>query len=130
MTQQHPITPPLELRQRWINVGRHQDLCNAYEYVADRAAQWGYDQVKADIKRERQEAADEELEACIQWMIKMGYWGEDGQAISMLRAARRPKPKSEKQQALEAFDRIEYAPNEAEDFAIILRALESIPDEQ
>jgi len=34
-----------------------------------------------------------------------------------------------KEQALDAFDRIEYAPSEAEDFAIIRRALEQLPDD-
>jgi hypothetical protein len=89
--------------------------------------QWGFDQANADIERERQEAADQELEACVAWL---DGFDREGWAAEQLRAARRPKPKSEKQQALEAFDRIEYAPSEAEDFAIILRALQSIPDEQ
>jgi len=74
-----------------------------------------------------QAGADTELEACCEWLRKRRGW-ED--VTGPLRAARRPKPKSEKQQALEAFDRIEYAPSEAEDFAIIRHALEQLPDEQ
>jgi hypothetical protein len=52
---------------------------------------------------------DYELEECIQWMVTMGYWGEDGKAIPALRAARRPSPKppSLKGQALEQLDCVE-----------------------
>ena len=64
------------------------------------------------------------LEACCQVAREYGF------NEALLHRIRRPKPKSEKQQALDAFDRIEYAPSEAEDFATILRAIKSIPDEQ
>jgi hypothetical protein len=112
MTQQHPITPPPQLVGDWIAEADELDLLTPsnFIHVANRAAQWG---------------ADQELEACCEWVTeRTDSYG------SKLRAARRPKNPSLKDQALEAFDRIEYAPSEAEDFAIIRRAIESIPDDQ
>lgn len=81
-----------------------------------------------------QKIADQELEACINWMRTMGYWGEDGVAISKLRAARRPKPPSLKEQALKALKNIDDV-CESEGFSlpddtdIIRRALEMLPNE-
>ena len=125
--QQHPITPPPELVHRWY---KDAPWAGNTTYVADKAAQWGADQANADIERKLQEAADQELEACIKVIADHKWFANPVHRIVELRAARRPEPKSEKQQALDAFDRIEYAPNEAEDFAIIRRAIEQLPDEQ
>jgi hypothetical protein len=82
MTQQHPITPPPELVEQWV--------ADANEYVeqeeyafANRAAQWG---------------ADQELEACCLWLN--GGSKIDYDTAALLRAARRPKPPSLKEQAL------------------------------
>jgi hypothetical protein len=109
-----PITPPPELVQQWVDTyfgGRvsHVDL-------AAQVAQWG---------------ADQELEACCEWMTRMGYWGDDGKAIPALRVARRPKPSSLKEQALEI---VKGTPvNSAglysyEHVEIIRRALEQLDD--
>jgi len=131
MTEQnYPITPPRKLVQQWSKKGYGLPDTIFFEYVANCSAQWGFDQAKADIKRERQEAADQELEACIEVIADHKWFANPVHRIVELRTARRPKPPSLKEQALEAFDRIEYAPNEAEDFAIIRRAIESIPDDQ
>jgi hypothetical protein len=84
--------------------------------LARQAAQWG---------------ADQELEACIDWMIRMGYWGDDGKAIPALRASRRPKP-SLKEQALQALTEADLGSTEAEwsqRFDTIRRALEALPDD-
>jgi hypothetical protein len=43
MTQEHPVTPPPELLNRWDMEGRHQDYCTVTEYVAFHSAQWGAD---------------------------------------------------------------------------------------
>jgi hypothetical protein len=70
---QHPITPPPELVQQW----RHSWLPSHGEfvdYVATQSAQWG---------------ADQELEACCEWLDDASLH-LDG---SYLRAARRPSPK-------------------------------------
>jgi hypothetical protein len=84
MTQQHFITPPPKLVVQWIKECSQPDNPRWQEYeqdIAALAAQWG---------------ADQELEACCEWLMLNGY----GTAISRLRAARRPNPPSLKEQAL------------------------------
>ena len=84
---QHPITPPPELVKQWRkSAPADAAVNNAYErHIATRAAQW---------------AADIELEACCEWVkSKQTYWAHDE-----LRATRRPKPPSLKEQALAALD--------------------------
>jgi len=80
MTNQHPITPPPELVQQWYQEADNQ-LSPYYVYIAHQAAQWG---------------ADQELEACCH------YFARDlRESLALeLRAARRPKPPSLKEQAL------------------------------
>jgi SNF2 family DNA or RNA helicase len=112
MTEQnHPITPPTELVQKW------KDECHkAHEpfllHVANCSAQWG---------------ADQELEACCEWVSE--YVPYLPESEDKLRAARRPK--SEKQQALEDLDDLEA---DLAKYGMgfkttnIRRALESIPN--
>jgi len=79
MTENHPLTPPPELVQQWV--AEANEYIEQEEYAfANRAAQWG---------------ADQELEACCEW-LEPNYSG-----IEYLRSARRPKPPSLKEQALE-----------------------------
>ena len=102
--QEHPITPPPELVQQWLKGCPGKTALS----VATQAARWG---------------ADQELEACIKWVKKRDWtWTTD-----QLRAARRPKPLSEADQALEALDRIDQLPT-AEDQRIIRRALERLKE--
>ena len=111
MTDQHPITPPLELVQQWSDSSpiQHSDESWAYElFIADQAARWG---------------SDQELEACIELLKADGYKA----LASPLRAARRPKPPSLKAQALEAMHR-NWNPHNNDDFATIRRALEALND--
>ena len=110
----HPITPPDELVEEWIQSTRSNDCIGSYpenyEYlVAARAARWG---------------ADQELEACCQ---EVHDWYGNG---SRLRDARRPKPPSLKEQAIELVDRIEKAESvwAMSELDIIRRALEALPD--
>ena len=98
MTQEHPITPPPELFAEWIassmkTVGRTipENDRGATGLIAGevaiQAARWG---------------ADQELEACCEWIYKLM---DRGLEWSMdLRAARRPKPPSLKEQALLQLD--------------------------
>jgi hypothetical protein len=68
MTNQHPITPPLELVQQWVDMLSSR----SDQVVFNLAAQWG---------------ADQELEACCAWLkaaIASPAW------VKELRAARRP----------------------------------------
>ena len=84
--QQHPITPPPELRKLWAQQAQRLDPHDPIawlDYVATCAAQWGPDQ---------------ELEACCEWTQ---YYAE---CADSLRAARRPKPPSLKKQALLQLD--------------------------
>jgi len=81
MTQEHPITPPPELVEQWAS----ESL--ATQHLCTKAARWG---------------ADMELEACCEWIYKLM---DRGLEWSMdLRIARRPKPPSLKEQALQALD--------------------------
>lgn len=90
------------------------------------------DQAEANIERERQEAADQELEACCEWILN--ETSDDG-FIANLSAARRPKPSSLKEQALQALnDAVKMAddtPPEgicSDQANIIRRALEQLDD--
>ena len=103
MTDKHPITPPPELIAKWAS-----NMCGYYE-----AAQWG---------------ADQELEACCEWVeseIGRKEWAAE------LRTARRSKPPSLKEQALAELnlttdsDGAELSRTQVE---LIRRALESFPD--
>ncbi len=109
----HPITPPPELVQQWWEqADQYQDDPKTYfDYVATEAAQWG---------------ADQELEACCDWL----HWqnlATHADLIPSLRAARRPKPPNLKEQALDelktSFD-MGYLKKEATN--IIRRALEQL----
>jgi hypothetical protein len=103
----HPITPPPELVQQWINKNPGQSLP-----LATRAAQWG---------------ADQELEACCEWLEKnVGRW----EIPLELRDARRPKPPSLKEQALEALAHILNNSSTQLGADTIRRALEQLPDHE
>lgn len=122
---EHLIRPPEDLRREWLHddnfpfvSGTHDLLTltkDRLNSVIDKAASW---------------AADKELEACLDWVSNNDHtWKSD-----QLRRARRPKPPSLKQQALEALeaedDRIPLRSLETgERFELIRRALESIPDD-
>jgi hypothetical protein len=111
MTDQHPITPPPELIKQWVSESNHNDPL--FAQVAVMAARWG---------------ADQELEACVEH-LKNNSWAPNS-GIKLLRAARRPKPPSLKEQAHTELDRlIALIPTEG---AIAMaeplrRALEALP---
>ena len=112
-----PITPPLEMLQQWAseywgNPG--ECLGNGEKYIAAQSAQWG---------------ADQELEACCEWLDRR-LFGRD--EIAELRAARRPKPLSLKEVALEDLRSIELLQKEHKIIACtfnIRRALEALPND-
>jgi hypothetical protein len=105
MTNQHLITPPPELVQQWF-----REVSGApVEHIATCAAQWG---------------ADQELEACCAW-IRGRSWDL---APDELRAARRPKPPSLKEQALETLKYPKDLWSEIE-VDTIRRALEALPND-
>jgi len=111
MTEKHPITPPPELVQQWVDTyfGGQISQSNFHVDLAARAAQWG---------------ADQELEACCGWVHRYARLGKE------LRAARRPKPPSLKEQALDVLETLfqrSFAVGEAERDTIA-RALEQLDD--
>ncbi len=109
----HPITPPPELVQQWMDDLYHepgQFVSSDDKALATRAAQWG---------------ADQELEACCAYLVRCAQW--EPEDVAELRAARRPKPPSLKEQALDelvAAERLYPA-----DWSTIRRALEALPND-
>ena len=133
----HPITPPPELVQQWFLSARAMPVDQWVTDVATQAARWGADQqLKLDteqINQAWQKGADQELEACCEWLnCELGTgWGHG----TKLRAARRPKPPSLKERAMQAMDRVdviwatdEFGKETMDDINAIRRALESLPD--
>jgi hypothetical protein len=113
------ITPPPKLVQQWMFefYGAHIVPGKEWAGLANRAAQWG---------------ADQELEACLR-LVEIDA-GEDAYDFARyIRAARRPKPPSLKEQALEQLDgiaavfRMSHGGNLVCD--TIRRALEALPDD-
>ncbi len=116
MTQQHPITPPSKLVQQW-ELGATLDRKTGLTWTqafATRAAQWG---------------ADQELEACCEWIAAYPWLDHPELLIKQLRAARRPNPPSLKEQALALVEQHEdgWRPS-PKDWDTIRRALEALPD--
>ena len=110
MIEQHPITPPPELVEDWIEIAKPlpQRPPNPGD-LADLAARWG---------------ADQELEACCEALRQKGV-----PAWSMLRSCRRPKPPSLKEQALLAIDVAVADDRLSPDVSnIVRRALEQLDD--
>ena len=102
--QQHPITPPPELVEKWINMFEfHSDAV-----VLTEVAQWG---------------ADQELEECCEWLKSVGLH------TYALHTARRPKPPSLKEQALHELNDV-YNRDKIEDstYDTIRCALEQLDD--
>jgi hypothetical protein len=118
MTQEHPITPTPELITKWIEnyFGCAVDgtLCDLETAIATRAAQWG---------------ADQELEACCEYLVRCAQW--EPEDVEELRSARRPKPPSLKEQALEELEQLRSDAKSMGmgfDAPTIRRALEQLDD--
>ena len=113
MTNQHPITPPPELVGQWSETIYQQTEQDDERdlYIATKAAQWG---------------ADQELEACCEWFVR--DW-TDIETADKLRAARRPKPPSLKEQALEVVTGLEKRWDLQCDLTLLRRAIEALPND-
>ncbi len=109
MTEQHRITPPPSLVEQWCREYGIEQLSTLACFIADKAAEWG---------------ADQELELCCEWLTVNDY---DFIPLD-LHAARRPKPPSLKQQALEALDHILNNSSTELGASTIRRALEQLDD--
>jgi hypothetical protein len=105
----HPITPPPELIEKWHSTSPLDRSVT----VATQAARWG---------------ADQELNECCHLLRLQGF-----DVVDDLRATRRPKPLSLKQQALAT---LEEEPDDGKELLvfdtaqvnIIRRALEQLDD--
>ena len=114
---EHPITPPPELVQR---------LCDAAFLRGADGVSRGEIEVSL-ILEAFAAGADQELEACCEWLPKYCPWDAD-----QLRAARRPKPPSLKEQALEALNQADEGLNESawqQRSDTIRQALEALPND-
>jgi hypothetical protein len=88
---------------------------------------YGLPQMRA-IEKAYQAGADQELEAIQKEIITQAWFADPRHRLAQLRAARRPKPPSLKEQALNEFDSL-LGDSEAAGAAVILRALEALPDD-
>jgi len=101
----HPITPPPEMVNEWVRM---------LEFLPDKqvfseVAQWG---------------ADQELEACIAF-VRRGPWCSE-----KLRAARRPKPPTDKELAIrELGDAYDKGKIDDTTYDTIRKALEALPND-
>ena len=115
-TEQHPITPPLELVDKWYF--ESIDLKEKILYISTQAARWG---------------ADQELEACCEWIEDQLGMPPDSRkrVISKLVATRRPKPPSLKEQALALLqtDPENQLFLSEKGIAILRKALEALPND-
>jgi len=108
MDNQHPITPPPELVAQWADMLSHRSDHDVFA----QAARWG---------------ADQELEACCEW-IHNWYGNGSGEVVGNLLAARRPEPPTLNSIALQMLGTIErdahYLPEITD---TIRKALEALP---
>ena len=114
MSDNHPITPSPELVKQWVTETWHEGttvlVAASDAHIAAQAAKWG---------------SNQELEACCEWVeseIGRKEWAAE------LRTARRPKPPSLKEQALEAQQRMWNGESTHGDWQLIRRALEQLDD--
>ena len=113
MTNQHPITPPPELIKQWVSESNHNDPL--FAQIAVMAARWG---------------SDTELEACCEWFqefYKTESWVKHD--LKHFRAARRPKPRTQKELALLELADV-YGRDKIDDvtYDTIRVALEALPE--
>jgi hypothetical protein len=113
MTNQHPITPPPDLVQRWIaRYEKHSWDPQIYaDLLSCAAARWG---------------ADQELEACCE-VLSQELVRDGKNAATDLRIIRRPKPPTLKEQALDELTSAERL--YPADWSTIRRAIEALPND-
>jgi len=119
----HPLKVPQDLAERlWLESADKSPQCNTFRahVFAQKIAQW---------------AADQELEAIIHWLITGPYGfsvaANHKNLVHDLRSARRPKPPSLHQQALQLLETYKTSGVmlTADQADTIRRALEALPDE-
>ena len=109
MNNENPITAPWGLVEKFLVEKPENE--HTYIYLATRFARWGWDKRGAAIEKELQEARDQELNECCEWLKEaknhgLGY--ECGRSLAnKYRATRRPKQPGQAEKALEQLDLIE-----------------------
>jgi len=118
MSTDPSITPPPELLAKlWREASAGRDdapigeIFNHGVYLAYRAG------------------ADQELEACCEWVSQWRCMVGGNRPEVGLRAARRPKPPSLKELALALLDKAEDPSWDINDFSIVRQALEALPND-
>jgi hypothetical protein len=123
MTNPHPITPPPELRRQWLDNDHFLFATGTNDLLAITR-----DRLDSVINQCAAWAADQELEACCQWLTS--EYDDRGFAQALrLRCDRRPDPPTLKEQAIAALNEIEdhmLGPTTQE--KLIRRALEALDD--
>lgn len=110
--QQHPITPPPELVSQI-----HHEALHGSDGQIDFELRLIHSAYRA--------GADQELEACCEWLAPdLLYRGQSLQRVNDLRAARRPKPKSQAEKALTALEK--WTEDEYGEVGLIRAALERL----
>lgn len=105
MTQENPMKPSQNLVDKWVAM---LEYCEDIDVFTD-IAQWG---------------ADQELEACCEWLV-----ANDWKSVHQdLFAARRPAPPTKKEALDELFLSFDRGYLKKESAELIRRALESLPD--
>jgi len=104
----YPITPPPELVEQWWEATVPNCGTSVKTQLCTQAAQWG---------------ANQELDACCEWLQDPDLNVD----TYKLRAARRPKPPSLKEQALDELTSAERL--YPADWSTIRKALEALPNE-
>ena len=103
------ITPPPELLEHWED--QHYEEGENYDVMLIQAYQAG---------------ADQELEACCEWLVRNYNYPEAG---NPLRAARRPKSPPLKEQALNALEAIPKLVGFESERDAVRQALERLPND-
>lgn len=111
MTNQHPIQPSPELVNQCMEM---RNVGSSLGAICIIAAQWG---------------ADQELEACCEWLDERTVLN----GSTALRTTRRPKPPSLRKQAYDALDTYIYGEPDPKDkertYNTIRKALEALPND-
>ena len=124
MTQEHPITPPPELVEKWRKEPEYTD-CNQLVTMVTMTT----DRLMQLCEKSAQYGADQELEACCEWFEN---WVVNDSYSKPLRsilfqhffADRRPKSPSLKGKAVSALNQLS---GHVKDIDQVRRALEQLP---
>ena len=108
----HPVKVPAELVRLWSRFQPGTGPEDLWIRIANEAAQWG---------------ADQELEACREWLNRCGFY----QTSNHLRATRRPKPPTLAEQAGAAHARASFGkPGDRDILAAALNRLAELEAQQ